>query len=165
MSGAELTGSMPSPATILGILDEEAQRALKEAKTITVTAVDAEAPGHLGAAMTASTRKTPTGYRTTVSAPRGKKYHPPGEATVAQVVRWVNRGTGLLREGPGSKKRITSKRGVLKPMILPGGKRRRSVKGQKPNPFLPRAETRAEPEVRRAIEAGARKAADRLRRL
>lgn len=164
MSGVKVTGSLPVPRTILGVLDEEARHAMRAAVDETRRTLASEAPGHLGEAMTGSVRKTDTGYRATVQSPRKKRY-PPGEATVAQVVRWVNRGTGLLREGPGPKRRITGRRGVLRPMVLPGGRKVRSVKGQKPNPFIARTETRAEPLARHAIEDGARKAADRLRRL
>lgn len=165
MSGVKVTGSLPAAHTILGVLDDEAKRAMSDARDVARTEIRAEAPGHLGEAITGSVRKTPTGYRAIVQPPRGKQYHPPGEATVAQVVRWVNRGTGLLRVGPGRKRRITGKHGVLRPMVLPGGRKIRSVKGQKPNPFIARAETKAEPLVRAAIEAGARRGAARLRRL
>lgn len=165
MSGVKVTGSLPAPRTILGVLDDQAKRSMGEARDIARTEIHAQAPGNLGEAITGSVRKTPTGYRATVAPPRGKRYHPRGEATVAQVVRWVNSGTGLLRVGPGRKRRITGKHGVLRPMVLPGGRKVRSIRGQKPNPFIARAETKAEPLVRAAIEAGARHAADRLRRL
>ena len=165
MSGVRVTGrGLPAPARILDVLDDHAKQAAKEATDVTRTQLRAQAPGKLGAAITGSVRKTPTGYRAQVAPPRRKRY-PPGEATVAQVVRWVNRGTGIYRDGPGRKRKITSKKGVLRPMILPGGRRVRSIKGQKPNPFLARVEQRAAPLVRTAFEATGRKAADQLRRL
>lgn len=164
MSHARIDGHMPTPGQILGVLDLHAKLALTEAKEILAPLVEQEAPGELGAAMTASVRRTPTGYRASVQPPRNKHYRS-GEATVAQVVRWVNRGTGLYREGPGPKKRITGRHGRLARMTLPGGKRVRSVRGQKPNPFLARAETRAAAPVQLVLQAGARRAADALRKL
>lgn len=164
MSGARITGNIPAPATILGVLDAHARDAISDARNVTKPILEAEAPGGLGRAMTATVRKTPTGHRMTMQAPRARRY-PPGEATVAQVARWVNRGTGIHRKGPGPKRPITGRLGVLRPMTLPSGRRMRSVKGQKPNPFIARAETRAEPLARIAIEAGARRASAALRRL
>jgi hypothetical protein len=164
MSGVKVTGSLPAPQRILSVLDEHAKDAMTEARDVTRTLLRAEAPGKLGEAMTGSVTKTPTGYRAQIAPPRRKRY-PPGEATVAQVVRWVNRGTGIYRQGPGRKRKITSKKGVLRPMILPGGRKVRSIKGQRPNPFLARVETRIEPLVRQAVEATGSRAADRLRRL
>ncbi len=163
MSRITVTGSLPSAQQLLGILDAHAKDAMTQARDIARDELRDEAPGRLGDAITGSVRKTPHGYRATVAPPR-KQYHPPGEATVAQVVRWVNRGTGTRRVGPGPKKPITGKRGVLRPMVLPGGKKVRSVKGQAANPFVARAAARAEPRVRAAIEQTARHAADRLRR-
>lgn len=164
MSGARLTGSMPAPGQILAVLDAQAKIAMVEAKEIVAPLVEQEAPGQLGAAMTAAVKRTPTGYRASVQSPRNRTYRG-GEATVAQVVRWVNKGTGVLRDGPGPKKRITSRRGVLGRMTLPGGKRVRSVRGQKPNAFIARAEIRAAGPVKIALENGARRAGDQLRKL
>jgi hypothetical protein len=114
--------------------------------------------------MQGTVRKTPTGHRATVGPPRGRRYKS-GDATVAQVARWVTRGTGIYRDGPGPKRPITGKHGVLRPMVLPGGRKVRSVKGQKPNAFIARAETRALVPVERALRAGAEQAARALRRL
>jgi hypothetical protein len=166
MSGARLEGSMPDPPRILGVLDDSAKDALTAAKDIVVPLAKAEAPGRLGDVIAGSVRKTETGYRATVqAAKRRQPYREGKDATVAQVVRWVNRGTGIHRQGPGPKHPITGKRGVLRPMVLPGGRRVRSVKGQKPNPFIARAETRAMVPVERALRAGAELAARALRRL
>lgn len=164
MSGARLHGQMPQPGEILAVLDAHAKAALNDAKDIVQPFVEQDAPGDLGKAMAATVRKTPTGYRATVQAPRSRRYKT-GDATVADVARWVNRGTGIYRTGGGPKRPITGKRGVLRPMVLPGGRRVRSVKGQKPNPFIARAELRAMTPVQLAIEAGARRAAAALRRL
>ena len=164
MSSVKLTGSMPKPQRIMGVLDANAKQALTKAQGVVKPIVDQEAPGGLGRAMTARVAKTQTGYRLTVQAPRGSRYKG-GPARTAQVVRWVNRGTGVHRKGPGRKRPITSSRGILKPMILPGGKKVRSVKGQRPNPFIARAERRADGPVRTALEQGAHAAARDLRRI
>lgn len=164
MSDARITGHMPRPGQIIGVLDAHARIALNEAKAITMPLVKEEAPGDLGAAMTGSVRRTTTGYRATVSAPRKKRYRN-GKATVAQVARWVNKGTGIYRTGGGPKKPITGRHGKAGLMTLPGGKRVRSVRGQHPNPFIARAQTRALAPVTAALQAGARSAADALRRL
>lgn len=153
---------MPRPGAILGVLDANAKAALDEAAKATLPIVRQEAPGGLGGAMTASVRKTQTGYRAVIQAPRGKRY---GDARAAQVVRWVTRGTGVRRVGPGPKRPITSKRGVLGTMVLPGGRRVRTVKGQHPNPFVARAENRAQGPVERIMRQGAERAADDLKRL
>lgn len=165
MSEARLEGHMPDPNRILHVLDDHAKDAVTAAKDIVVPLAKAEAPGRLGDVITGSVRKTPTGHRAVVQpAKRGQRYRN-SDATVAQVVRWVNRGTGIYRQGPGPKRPITGKRGVLRPMTLPGGRRVRSIKGQKPNPFIARAETRALAPVERALRAGAERAAQALRRL
>lgn len=164
MSRAMLQGSMPRPGQIIGVLDTHAKLALTEAKAVVLPLARAEAPGDLGDAMQGAVRKTPTGYRATVAPPRRKRYKT-GEATVAEVARWVNRGTGIHRRGPGPKRPITGRMGVLRPMTLPGGRKVRSVKGQKPNPFIARAEQRAAVPVARVLHAGAQHAATTLRRL
>lgn len=161
MSGAHLKGSMPKPGQIMGVLDKHAKLAATDAKNVVMPLIKAEAPGGLGDAFTARVAKTPTGYKTTVQTPRAKPYK--GGATGSNVVRWVTRGTGIYRKGGGRKKPIRAKRGGV--LILPGGKRVRSVKGQRPNPFLARAETRAMAPVERALYDGAKKAANALRRL
>lgn len=158
-----MTGSMPKPGQILAVLDRSAKAACTDAKAIVAPIIAAEAPGGLERALTTRVAKTPTGYKTTVQTPRGKSYK--GGATGAQVVRWVTRGTGIYRKGAGPKRPITGKRGAFGVMVLPGGKRVRSVKGQRPNAFLARAEDRARRPVERAMHDGAKQAADALRRL
>jgi hypothetical protein len=164
MSRARLEGRMPPPGRIMGVLDVHAKIALGEAKNIVLPLARQEAPGGLGDALQGTVRRTPTGHRAVVQPPRGRRYKG-GDATVAQVARWVTRGTGLYRIGPGPKRRITGKRGVLRPMVLPGGQRVRSVKGQRPNPFIARAELRALAPVQHALRVGAERAATALRRL
>jgi hypothetical protein len=164
MSGARIDGQMPDPRDILGVLDLHAKAALGDAKDIVLPLARQEAPGGLGDALQGSVRRTQTGHRAVVQAPRGRRYKG-GDATVAQVARWVSRGTGLYRIGAGPKRRITGKRGVLGVMVLPGGRRVRFVKGQRPNPFIARAELRALSPVQHALRAGAERAADALRRL
>lgn len=164
MSGARLEGRMPEPRKILGTLDEHARAAVKAAGDAALPIVRAEAPGRLGRAFESSVRKTPTGQRVTV-APTTRKRYGSGVATGVMVVRWVTRGTGLYRQGPGPKRKITSKRGVLGSMTLPGGRRLRTVKGQHANPFVARAEPRAAAAAGRAILGGAEHAANELRRL
>jgi hypothetical protein len=165
MSEARLEGNVPKPARVLGVIDEHARMALREAtQQVVLPAARDEAPGGLGRAMTASVRRTPEGYRAVVQASPRRAYKGSG-ATGAQVVRWVTRGTGVYRRGPGPKRPITSKRGVLGTMTLPGGLRVRSVRGQRPNPFVARAEDRTRARVNQVMHESARRAAAALGRL
>jgi hypothetical protein len=164
VTGARLEGSVPQPAAVLRVLDAHAQRATRAAVDAAMPILREEAPGQLGAAFTGSVRKTGGGWRATIAPPRRRRYRT-GTATVAKVARYVNRGTGLYREGPGPKRKITGKLGVLRPMVLPGGRRYRSVRGQHPNPFIARADQRAAGPARRALEDGARAAARELARM
>jgi hypothetical protein len=164
VSGARLEGKMPEPRKIIGTIDAHARTAVKAAGEAALPIVRAEAPGRLGRAFEASVRKTPTGQRVTV-APMTRKRYGSGVATGVMVVRWVTRGTGLYRQGPGRKRKITSRRGVLGTMTLPGGRVLRTVKGQHANPFVARAEPRAAAAADRAIRADAVRAASELRRL
>lgn len=164
MSSIKITGKMPDARRVASTLEAEARAALTEAaRRVALPIVRQEAPGGLGEAMTASVRRTPEGYRATIQASSRKAYK--GGATGAKVVRWVTHGTGLYRQGPGRKKKITSRRGVLGTMVLPGGQRVRTVRGQHSNPFVARAEDRAREPVRHAMEQRARAAGDALRRL
>lgn len=164
MTGARLVGNMPATGAVLRVLDANAQRATKAAVDVVMPILREEAPGQLGAAFAGSVRKTGDGYRATIAPPRKRRYRT-GAATVAKVARYVNRGTGLYREGPGPKRKITGKLGVLRPMVLPGGRRYRSVRGQHPNPFLARADHRALGPARQALEEGAKRAARELARM
>lgn len=164
MSGVTVTGKMPAPRAVRGVLDQAARQAVREAAAVALPIVKGEAPGGLGAAMQVTIRQTPNGHEATIGPSPRKKYKA-GGATGAQVTRWVTRGTGIYRKGPGRKRPITSKRGVFGTMTLPGGVRVRSVKGQRPNPFVARAKHRADDAAERAIRRGAARAADRMRRL
>ncbi len=146
----------------MSVMDAHARFAAVEARNVVVPVVKAEAPGGLGAAMTGSVRKTPIGHTLIVQASPRKSYGK-GSTTGAQVVRWVNRGTGIYRKGPGTKQRISSKSGG--PMILPGGREVMSVAGQRPNEFIARAKRRADGPAREQLREGARQAANELRRL
>jgi hypothetical protein len=164
MSGAKIEGRMPDPRRVRASLDESAKRALRETVAAVLPIVREEAPGGLGSAMTTSVRRTPDGYRAVI-APSARKRYKAGGATGAQVVRWVTRGTGIYRKGPGPKRKITSKRGVFGSMVLPGGRRVRTVRGQHANPFVARAEQRAQPNADRALRHGAEQAGAALRKL
>lgn len=155
---------MPRPGVILHTLDTHASEALKNASDAILPIMRHEAPGSLGTEMKSQIRKTLTGAALTVQPVVGKRYKG-GPATVVQVAGWVTKGTGLYRKGPGPKKAIISRRGVLGTMTLPGGNRVRVVKGQRPNPFIDRAEDRALPVVRRVLAEGLRDAGRSLQRL
>lgn len=155
---------MPPPRAVRGALDKAVREAAKDTAAAVLPIVRQEAPGGLGAAMTTTIRNIPDGHRATIG-PSPRKRYKGGSATNAQVVRWVTRGTGVHRAGPGRKRPITSKRGVFGTMVLPGGRRVRSVKGQKPNPFVARAEDRAKDAAERAAREGAGRAAVALRKL
>lgn len=163
MSGVRVTGKMPAPRAVRGTLDRAVRDATRDVGRAALPVVRDAAPGGLGAALELSVRQTQNGHMATIGPPRRKRYK--GGATGAQVVRWVTRGTGIYRVGPGRKRPITSKRGVLGTMTLPGGTQVRSVKGQRPNPFVARSQDRADAAATRAARAGAGRAADQLRRL
>lgn len=149
---------------MLRALDEEAQATMRRARKDIAPIVAREVPrasGRTARALRPKTSRTKTGTALTVRA--GRTRH--GKATVAQVVRWVNRGTGLFRTtGTGSDGTLT---GVIRSprgnaMVLPGGKRRRTVKGQRPNPFMVRINQTASPRVRRITDDGARRTGPRV---
>lgn len=164
MSGVRIEGKMPRPRAVRGALDKAARDTVRDVAAAVLPIVRSEAPGRLGEAMTTTVRQTPEGHTATIAASPRRRYGSSG-ATGAQVVRWVTRGTGLYRQGPGRKRKITSKRGVLGTMTLPGGLRVRTVKGQHSNPFVARAEQRAKGAAERAMKHGAERTADALRKL
>jgi hypothetical protein len=152
---------MPQARAVRGALDEAARDATRDATRAVLPIVQNAAPGGLGGAMKATIRETPRGHEATIG-PGRQRYK---GASAAKVTRWVTRGTGVYRVGPGRKRPITSRRGVLAVMTLPGGTQVRSVKGQRPNPFMARAKDRADAAAERAVRQGAGRAADRLRAL
>lgn len=164
VSDVRVTGEMPTQRAVRGALDKATRDAARDAGRAALTIVKNEAPGGLGSAIALQVRETSDGHSATVGPPKSKRYGT-GGASGAQVVRWVTRGTGIYRKGPGRKHPITSKRGVLGTMTLPGGTRVRSVKGQRPNPFMSRASDRATAAAKRAAHRGADRVADGLRRL
>lgn len=154
----------PTERAMLAALDNGARQAMEQAKRPAAAAVLSETPrgrtGATAAALAPRTQRTATGQTLVIAPPRGAR-HPSGP-TIAQVVRWVNRGTGTLREGPGSKAPIHSPR--LFPygarMILPGGAKRLFVKGQAANPFMERIFASADPKVLAIVNAAAQAASD-----
>lgn len=152
---------MPAERTILGVLDREARASVKAAQSEIAPIVAREVPrrsGKTAAALRPRVMRTASGASLSVGAGRARH----GAVTVAQVVRWVNRGTGLHRTTGLSvqgARRIRSKR-PLGRMTLPGGKKVWSVKGQRPQPFMVRIHQIAGPRVQRRFAEGARDAAD-----
>lgn len=150
----------PAERTLLGAIDTQARRTVAQARAEIGPLVARETPrssGRTAAALRPRVSKTPTGAALTIGAPKGKPHS--GNATIADVVRWVNRGTGTLRAGPGPKRRIRSSRRPPRRLVLPGGKKVWSVRGQRANPFLGRIQTLGTPRVQRAFEHGATQAA------
>lgn len=159
---------LPGELALVRVIDEEAQAAIKRAQAHVAPIVSAETPrgrtGSLARAMKPKVAKTSTGARLTIQAPRGKRNG--GQATIADIARWVTRGTGLYRttglENQRAR-RIRSSR-PLGRMTLPGGRKVWSVKGQRPNPFLDRVQQRAGRRVEEILEQGADQAARAVER-
>ena len=163
MSSVRVVKPLP-PNSLLVAIDRGAKVTMQEAREAVAPIVSLETPrrsGRMAAALVPKVRKVGTGYSLTVGAPRGARH---GEVTVNQVVRWVNRGTGLYRVGPGSHKKIRSKR-LLCDMHIPGYGWVRSVKGQHPDPFLSRIFSLSDPRVQEIALAGAQRAAREAERL
>lgn len=153
-------------ATMLGAIDAKARQAVTVAKQAVSPIVAHEVPkrsGKTAAALRPRISRTATGVALTVSAPRGKAHG--GQATIADVVRWVNRGTGLYRDTPGPKRQIRSSRHPPRRMTLPGGRKRWTVKGQHPNEFMARIRQLGTPRVQQAFEQGAKNAARDVERV
>lgn len=164
MSGVRIEGHVPAPRAVRGALDRAAREAVRDAGRAALPVVKDAAPGGLGSAMELRVRETQHGHAAVIGPARRKRYRS-GTATGAQVTRWVTHGTGIYRKGGGPKRPITGRRGVFGTMTLPGGTKVRSVKGQRPNPFVARASDRADAAARRAARAGASRAADEIGRL
>lgn len=160
--------ALPSERAILALLDREADRTISAARQRVAPIVDSEVPqrtGKVAKDLQPRASKTRDGSALTVQPSRRKPHR--GGSTIAEVVRRNNRGTGIYREGPGPKLPIRPKR-RWRPdaaMILPGGKRVRKVRGQKPNPYLERIRRRATPVVDDVVARGADDAARALERL
>ena len=151
---------LPQGRTMLGIIDAEQRAGLTRAADLALADVRAAAPGGLGGDYQARVTRTATGNRAVIAPRRGARR---GRSTAADIARWVTRGTGIYRQGSGPKRPIRSKR-LFGTMTLPGGRRLRSVKGQRPNPFIARAMVRTRPRVERELEQAADVAAKRLAR-
>ena len=146
--------------TMLGAIDTQAQQAIKTGRQAVEPLVVSEVPRKsrkTAAALRPRTSRTATGGAITIGAPRGKVHD--GQATIADVVRYVNHGTGLYRNTPGPKKLIRSSRRPPRRMVLPGGVRRWTVKGQHPNEFMARIRTLGTPRVETAFKEGSELAA------
>lgn len=166
MSPVEQFGKIPSPQSVLSVIDEGAQATMRDAQAAVAPIVTDETPrssGTLAGKLAPKVTRTATGRALTLGAARGARES--RGARLNDVMRWVQRGTGIYREGPGPKHRITAKN-PLTPMLLPNGRHPvRSVAGQRPNPFMGRIRSRAQPRVESAIEAGSDRTAEKLRRL
>lgn len=146
---------IPAEQTLLGVIDAQARKTVADARGDIATIVTGEVPrrsGRTAAALRPRISRTATGSAITVRAPRGTIHS--GKATIAQVVRWVNRGTGVHRTGGGRAPvpiRATTPNGRLKVF----GREYWSVQGQRPNPFMDRIKRTADPRVERAFTRAA----------
>jgi hypothetical protein len=160
---------LPPAQTLLGVIDVGARKAVALAQEEVAPVVAREVPrksGKTAAALRPRVSRTATGAALSVRAPRGKLH---GHVTIAEVVRWVNRGTGLYRTAglyvqPARLIR-SSRRPLPGRMTLPGGAKRWTVKGQHPNPFMARILSLGTPRVQSAAERGAKDAARAVERL
>lgn len=152
---------MPTERLILSVIDASARRTAQAARMELAPVVSGQTPhgrtGATAAALAPRYSRTRTGHAVTVASPRGRR-HPSGNATIAQVVRWVNTGTGVRRKGPGPKTRIRSSRRPPRPLRI-AGREVWTVAGQRPNPFMDRIQTIGTIRVQRAYNQGARDAA------
>lgn len=160
---------LPPARTLLGVLDAKARESVTDAKRAIAPIVNAETPrrrGETARALQPRVSRTKTGTALRVAAPRGKRHSGSG-ATINQIVRWATRGTGLRRQGPGPKAPIRPK-GAMARMrgkrLNVYGRYYRSVKGQKPNPFIQRIQQRGTPIIERIFQRGAREAARAVER-
>lgn len=158
---------LPAATVILAAVEKGAKRSIEKARNELAPVVASQVPrgrtGSTQAALQPRVQKTPWGSSLVVGPRRGA-HHASGP-TIAAVVRWVTRGTGLHREGPGAKFPIHAKRWLYgEKMILPGGAKRMTVKGQHANPFLDRIRRLGTPRVERALQAGAQETARRVER-
>lgn len=149
---------LPPTLTFLSAVDEHARSTMKDAERDIAPLVAGLVPrgrtGKVAGALRPRTTRTARGAQISVGAPRGKAHN--NYATIAEVVRWVNRGTGIHRAGPGGKRRVRSSIPGRK-MILPGGAQRTTVAGQRPNPFMRRISDAVTPRFERAAADGARR--------
>lgn len=162
---------MPTEKTLLSVVDGEARETANKAKAAVAPVVASETPrksGATAAALRPRVTRTGTGHAVTVAAPRGRK-HPRGRQgqTIADVIRWVTRGTGLLRTGGGPKARIQGAKlgwsqGRRRGSLSVYGKQYDSVEGQEANPFMDRIAVAGSTRVEPILIAGASEAARAL---
>lgn len=147
---------LPSATKITKAIDTGARRSLQKAQRTMKAVVAAEVPGSgaVERALQPKVQQTSTGHALHIGAPRGAR-HPSG-ATINQVIRWNNRGTGVRRVGPGPKNVIHSPRwfpyGAA--MTLPGGAKRMTVKGQAANPYMERIGRAGDLRVEQLVKEG-----------
>lgn len=160
---------MPTEHTLLTVVDGAARGSVREAQAALAPVVTANTPRRTGAtaeALRPRVSRTSTGHSLTVAPPRGRR-HPRSStgATIAQVMRWVQRGTGLHRVGAGAKAPIRGKRyGFFRGPLNVYGKQYQSVEGQDPNPFMERIRVAGGTRVEPLLERGAQVAARELER-
>jgi hypothetical protein len=150
---------LPSEATILGVIDEQARAALDHAKAGVGAVVRSQTPrdsGRTAQALAPRTSRTGTGAALTVAPTRGARH---GATTVARVVRWVQRGTGVY--GPSGKPIRSKRRGGALSVY---GREVEQVQGQKPNPFMGRIQALGTLRVEQAARQGAEQAARAVER-
>lgn len=170
---------MPSEKTLLTVVDVEARAAANRAKAAVAPVVASETPRKTGAtaqALRPRVGRTGTGYAVTVGPPRGK-LHPRSRAgvgrapaTIADVMRWVQRGTGLHREGGGPKApirgvRLGWRQGLRRGSLSVYGKQYAQVEGQEPNPFMNRIRVAGVVRVEPLLVGGAHDAAAALEKV
>lgn len=152
----------PSERAVEAMLDDQAQAAARRAGRRMGPIVSREAPrgrtGKVARELRPRVSRSGSGHRLTVRAKRGVAHG--RYSSVAQVVKYLTSGTGVYREGPGPKSPIRPKRRYdpRAALILPGGRRVRKVKGQRPNDFIARIERQGTPLVDDEFKRSAREA-------
>jgi hypothetical protein len=133
---------LPPARTIIGAVDQASKDTMQQARREVLPIVMSETPrkrGIVAQDLRPRTSQTKSGRRLTVGATRRKRHD--SYATIAQVMRWVQRGTGVRRDGPGAKNRVRPK-GALNRLrgasLSVYGRQYSSVAGQRPNPFMAR---------------------------
>ncbi len=156
-----ITGkTLPSHTTLLAAVDGKAHAAVNAAREQIAPVVRSQTPRHSSrtvAALQPRASRTATGAALTVGPARGARH---GAVTVAQVVRWVQRGTGVHGY---SRKPIRAKR--RRGAMTVFGRAIEQVKGQKPNPFMGRIQALGTLRFARVARAGATDAARAIERV
>lgn len=143
------------PRTALTAIDTEAYETMKRAGQLVQPIIDADTPrvsGRVAAALKPRVRRTATGAGLRIGATRGRRH---GNVTAAQVVRFVTQGTGVY----GYSHKPIRPKGRKALFLREFGKDVRSVRGQRPNPFLDRIKQTADLKVQAEQQRGAERAA------